>query len=127
MAIRFTSDRPIYLQFAEHLAAEIIAGMYAPGERLLSVREFAEQYAVNPNTIQRALGELESQALAYAERGSGWYVTQEADAIDRARRVAARRLAENYLAEMKRLGLTREKAMELLNEEGEVNGTVSDV
>lgn len=127
MEIRFTSDRPIYLQFAQHLAEEILAGLYAPGERLPSVREFAERYAVNPNTIQRALGELVTQGLAYAARGSGWYVTQEPADIERARRGEALKCARRYFMDMQRLGFERDQAMELLSKEGESNGSVSDV
>lgn len=116
MVIRFTSDRPIYLQFAQHVAEDVLSGLYGPGERLPSVREFAERYAVNPNTIQRALCELDAQGLVHAARGSGWYVTEEPAHIERARQQEARALAERYLADMRRLGFApAEAARQLLD------------
>ncbi len=114
MAIRFASDRPIYLQFAQHVAEGILSGLYAPGERLPSVREFAEQYTVNPNTVQRSLSELEAQGLVSATRGSGWYVTQESAQIELARAREAGDCVQRFLSDMRRLGFTAEQAAALL-------------
>ena len=59
MSWQFREDLPIYTQLVERITQAIVAGVYAPGEKLPSVRDFAAQAGVNPNTVQRALLELE--------------------------------------------------------------------
>ena len=68
---RFTDDRPIWLQLTEQLTRRIITGVYPPGSRLPPVRELAAQAGVNPNTMQRALAQLEQDGLAFADRTAG--------------------------------------------------------
>ena len=70
-------QRPIYAQIIERVQLDIVTGHYAPGSRLPSVRELAAQAAVNPNTMQRALSELEGSGLIYAQRTSGRFVTED--------------------------------------------------
>ena len=72
---RFTDDRPIWLQLTEQLTRRIITGVYPPGSRLPPVRELAAQAGVNPNTMQRALAQLEQDGLAFADRTAGRLVT----------------------------------------------------
>ena len=76
MSWNLDSQRPIYAQIIERVQLDIITGRYAPGSRLPSVRELAAQAAVNPNTMQKALSELESGGLIYAHRTSGRFVTE---------------------------------------------------
>ena len=57
------NDRPIYLQLMERIQQDIISGIYKPGDRLPSVRDLAVEAAVNPNTMQKALSELERSGL----------------------------------------------------------------
>ena len=72
----FDNDRPIYIQLVEQLKQEIVSGKIKPGERMLSVRELAAITKVNPNTMQKALSELESEKLIYTERTNGKFVTE---------------------------------------------------
>ncbi|MGN1102210.1 MAG: GntR family transcriptional regulator, partial [Huintestinicola sp.] len=67
----FSPDTPIYLQVVRQLEQMIASGILAPGERLLSVREFASQANVNPNTMQKAFAELENRGIVYSRRTSG--------------------------------------------------------
>ena len=53
------NDRPIYLQLMERIRHDIISGVYKPGDKIPSVRDLALDAAVNPNTMQKALAELE--------------------------------------------------------------------
>ena len=71
----FDANKPIYLQIVDNIKDRIINGDYSPGEKLPSVRDFAAQMAVNPNTMQRALAQLESEGLIYTERTNGRFVS----------------------------------------------------
>ena len=64
------NDRPIYLQLMERIQQDIVSGIYKPGDRLPSVRDLAVEAAVNPNTMQKALSELERSGLVYSQRTS---------------------------------------------------------
>ena len=70
MPWNLSSDRPIFLQIVERIEMDIISGVYQPGQRLPAVRELASCAAVNPNTMQRALSELERTGLVYSQRTS---------------------------------------------------------
>ena len=108
------ADRPVYLQLLEQLEAAVASGAYAPGERLPGVRELAAQAGVNPNTMQRALAELETRGLVRTQRTAGRTVTDDAQAIASARRALAMRSAREFLAAAHALRLTNEEAAELL-------------
>ena len=69
------NDRPIYLQLMERIQQDIVSGIYKPGDRLPSVRDLAVEAAVNPNTMQKALSELERSGLVYSQRTSGRFIT----------------------------------------------------
>ena len=75
--MNFDNNIPIYIQIVETVKIQIISGILEPGERLLSVREMALQMKVNPNTIQKALQELEELKLIYTERTNGKFITTD--------------------------------------------------
>ena len=77
MGERFDMSRPIYAQIVERLKAKILAGIYPPGGHLDSVRDMAAAAGVNPNTMQRALAQLEAEGLVYTERTTGRFVTED--------------------------------------------------
>ena len=108
------ADRPVYLQLLEQLEAAVASGACARGEKLPGVRELAAQAGVNPNTMQRALAELEARGLVRAQRTAGRTVTDDAEAIASARRALAQRLAREFLSSARALGLNDEEAAELL-------------
>ena len=83
MGERFDMSRPIYAQIVERLKAKILAGVYPPGGHLDSVRDMAAAAGVNPNTMQRALQELESRGLLQAQRTAGRTVTADDTALHR--------------------------------------------
>lgn len=104
---RFDGGAPIYGQIVEKVKLSIASGALAPGERLPAVRELALSAGVNPNTVQRALSELEREGLVYTLRTSGRYVTEDRNIIDRARRELAERSVRSFLGAMETLGYTR--------------------
>ncbi len=110
----FREDMPIYTQLREKLTLAIVSGGYAPGARLPAVRELAAEAGVNPNTVQRALTELEREGLVCARRTSGRFVTQDAERIERERQRLAEERAKGVLAAMEELGYNRIQTVMLL-------------
>lgn len=119
MAWQFTSSRPIYQQIVDEIELRILNGTYEMGMRLPSVRDLAMLAAVNPNTMQRALSELEEMGLVSTQRNAGRTVTTDEEAVKRARSAKADLLAGTFLLQMKSLGLTREEALKRL-EQGDI-------
>ena len=114
----FDNDRPIYLQLVEYLKLYIVSGKLQPGERLLSVREFALQIKVNPNTVQKALGELEVSGLIYTERTNGKFVTKDQVLIEKIKKQFAKEKVEKYFSDMEKLGINNKDAIRYLQEIG---------
>ena len=114
MSEQFDASRPIYAQLVERLKARILAGTYPPGGHLDSVRDLAAAAGVNPNTMQRALAQLESEGLVRTERTSGRYVTEDTNLIEQPRAAAAHDIAADFLEKMRSIGYTPEKAAALL-------------
>ena len=110
----FRNDQPIYSQLTQRLTEAIISGVYAPGEKLPSVRELALEAGVNPNTVQRALTELEREGLVFSQRTAGRFVTENENMIVNAKlRIADERVSE-FLRSMKTLGCGRQEIISLI-------------
>lgn len=119
MEWRLDTDAPIYSQLVGHIKLAIASGVFAPGERLAPVRELAMEAGVNPNTMQRALQELERDGLVYSQRTSGRFVTEDRKMIDEAKRSLAEANIRSFLDSMSRLGYRREEIIALLKGLGE--------
>ena len=104
MSWEFQDHLPIYAQLMDRLKRRIITGRYLPGEKLPSVRELAAEAGINPNTVQRALSELEREGLIYTQRATGKYVTENADEIKSARQALAKTQVAEFLSNMQSLG-----------------------
>ncbi|MBO5556628.1 MAG: GntR family transcriptional regulator [Oscillospiraceae bacterium] len=115
----FRNDLPIYSQLVEQIRLAVVAGEYPPGARLASVRDLAMEAGVNPNTMQRALQELEREGILYSQRTAGRFVTEDTAVIDRAKQSLAREQIRLFREAMHRLGYSREQALALLREEKE--------
>ena len=114
----FDNDRPIYIQLVEKLRIEIISNKLKPGERIPSVRELALTTKVNPNTMQKALVELENEGLIYTERTNGKFVTDNKQLIEKIKKELAEEKVNNYLNDMKNIGINYEEAVKYLQELG---------
>ena len=114
MAWELRADRPIYQQITEKVVLRIISGYYKPGDRLPSVRELAEEAGVNPNTMQKALSELEGKGLVFSHRTSGRFITEDCEMIEEIKDTIALEKVEEFLINMKKLGITGRELMELL-------------
>lgn len=118
MKFEFDNNIPIYIQLVEQLKIYIVSGNIKPGERLPSVRELALQTQVNPNTMQKALAELEDLKLVYTERTNGKYVTQDEKLINKLKLEYASDLSQKYLSSMKDIGFTELEVIDYLKEIG---------
>lgn len=116
---QFRSDQPIYTQLVQQLTRAILSGELSAGSRLPGVRELAAQAGVNPNTMQRAMAELEQGGLIYSQRTAGRFVTEDEAVIGESRRRLARREAASFLDAMAALGYDRTQILQLLQEEKE--------
>ena len=116
MEWKIADDRPIWMQLSEQIAAQIAAGVYSEGERLPSVRELAADAGVNPNTVQRALAELEGTGLLHTQRTAGRFVTEDTAVIQSAKEDLARSRTREYLESMAQLGYDRQQVKALLEE-----------
>lgn len=121
MKFEFNNERPIYLQFLEQLELNIISGQLTPGERLPSVRDFALQAGVNPNTIQKALAELEAAKLIFTERTNGKYVTTDQKLIKKYREQFAAAKTQKYLQDMSDLGFDPHEIIDYFTKKGVKN------
>lgn len=116
-------NRPIYTQLVERISIAILAGTYAPGERLPSVRDMASGFSVNPNTLQRALGELEQRGLIRTVSTSGKFVTGEGETIEGLRRELAGMELRKCRQRLAGLGYSPEQITGMMKEESDDTDT----
>lgn len=122
MQWQFSNDAPIYTQLIQQIKVGIVVGVFPPGERLPSVRDLATEAGVNPNTMQRALAELERDGLVYSQRTAGRFVTEDKTMIQQAKRSLAERHIRVFLEAMSHLGFQREEILALLEQEMKEEG-----
>lgn len=114
---QYDTNLPIYLQLMEQIQLWIVTGRWRAGERIPGVRELALECGVNPNTMQRALSELERTGLLYSERTAGRFVTRSEERIEEIRHEMAAGLIRDFLVSMERMGYRREQILSQLNQE----------
>ena len=116
MKWKFRGDRPIYAQLIEHLQRGILTGEYPPGSAVPSVRTLAIEAEVNPNTMQKALAELETQGLLHTHRTAGRTVTEDKTMIDKLKENLARMQVKSFFEGMKSIGIDATEAAKLITE-----------
>lgn len=110
------SDRPIFIQIVERIQMQILSGKYQPGDKLPSVRDLAMEAAVNPNTMQKALAELERSGLVYTQRTSGRFITEDQNMIEQLKKEHAKQTMDTFLLNMQRIGYSKEETLEMMSE-----------
>ena len=118
MNFSFDNERPIYVQLANMIKVSIVNGTYEPGSKLPSVRDLALSAKVNPNTLQKALFELEEEGLIFTERTNGKFVTTDTKIIEKTKNELARSITENFKKEMNNIGLSLEESIAYLQNLG---------
>ena len=116
MKFNFDNNRPIYIQLVEQIRLLILSGYFKLGDRLPSVREFALIAKVNPNTVQKALQELEDEKLIYTDRTNGKYITDDKNLIKKLKLKIANDFVLSYLGDMNKIGFNKEDAIKYLIE-----------
>ena len=114
MKFEFDNNIPIYIQLVEQLKKHIISGKIKCGERLPSVRELALQTKVNPNTMQKALVELEELNLVYTERTNGKFVTTDQSLINKYKKEYADEISTKYFSSMQDIGYNEQETINYL-------------
>lgn len=112
----FSNDRPVYVQIMDEIMIRIASGVYKSGERIPSVRELAEEARVNPNTMQKALYEIERMGYIISLRTSGKFVTEDVALIENYKNKHVEKIIACFFSEMKRIGVNRESAIENLRD-----------
>ena len=108
------SSRPIYTQLVERIQLDILAGKYQPGARLPSVRDLASEADVNPNTMQKALAELERENLVHSARTSGRFITEDTAMIEKMREELATAQIREFFEKMQQMGFSSQKTIVLI-------------
>lgn len=108
--------RPLCPQICEQICVRIACGTFAPGEKLISVRELAVEAGVNPNTVQHSFEQLEQEGILYSVRGLGWFVDSDISAAKQTLQRLIREKTESYFAAMSALGLNAEETKNYVKE-----------
>ena len=114
MLWNFSGDRPIYAQIIEQIKHAVVSGELCAGSKMPPVRELAGDAGVNPNTMQRALLELERMGLVYTQRTSGRFITENMDMIEQMKAEIANDKVSEFLHSLEQLGYTRSQTVELI-------------
>lgn len=115
MTWELTSDRPIYMQLMEEIQLSIISGKYKAGDRIPAVRDMAAQASVNPNTMQKALAELEREGLLHTQRTAGRFITEDAQMIENLKQQIASEQLTEFFEKMQKIGYSRLETAALIN------------
>lgn len=109
-------DRPIYLQLMEQVQLRIVSGLYPAGTKLPPVRDLAAEASVNPNTMQKALAELERNGLVYSQRTAGRFITEDSGMIEQIKQDLAREQVREFLKKMRAIGCSPGETIELMRQ-----------
>lgn len=114
--LEFDNNVPIYIQVIDDIKRDIVTGALPPGERLLSARDLAIKYQINPNTASRIYKELEMEELCYTKRGLGTFVTEDRKKVENIREEMSDILTDKFIKGMKELGFLKEELINLILE-----------
>ncbi|NLJ70709.1 MAG: GntR family transcriptional regulator [Clostridiaceae bacterium] len=114
MSYKFDESQPIYLQLIEIFKTNIANGTWKSGEKIDSVRNLALSFAVNPNTVQRALAELENIGLAYSQRTAGRFITQNQELIDNLKQEMAESKTQDFVLQMQAIDIDQKQILDLV-------------
>ncbi|HIY18443.1 MAG TPA: GntR family transcriptional regulator [Candidatus Blautia avistercoris] len=114
MTWNLDSNRPIYAQIIEKIQLDIVSGRYKPKDKLPSVRDLASDASVNPNTMQKALSELERTGLVYSQRTSGRFITEDITMIEKLKETLASTQIQEFLEKMNQMGFDKKETLQLI-------------
>lgn len=106
MAWNLNADQPLYIQIVNRLKLDIISGKYKPGDKIESVRDLAQIAAVNPNTMQKALQELEKTELIKTQRTNGRYITENQELLQNLKAEILLQYLQEFMEKARKFGYT---------------------
>ena len=109
-------NRAICPQICERICVQIASGMLSPNQKLCSVRELAVRLSVNPNTVQKAFEQLESQHLIYSVRGLGWFVCEQCDTAKDIVQQIVQGKVQSFFKDLESLGISKEQIIQYVKE-----------
>lgn len=111
MGWNLSADKPIYLQLMEHVQQDILSCMYKSGDKLPSVRDLALEAGVNPNTMQKALTELEREGIVYSQRTAGRFVTEDQEMLKKLKKERASSYIKELINNLLAMGLEKKEIL----------------
>ena len=118
LSIDPSSGQPLYLQIIEQIKRAISLGVFKRGDPLPTIREMALQLQVNPNTVAKAIRELEREGIVMTKVGKGTFVSEEAAlSLQKEQALRAKQLTQQHVKDLKFLGTSFAEAQELLSQE----------
>lgn len=120
--MKLDGSRPIWVQLVDDFRRRIVSGRWPPGAKIPSVRELATDAGVNPNTVQRALSELDRAGLTVTERTAGRFVTTDAAVVAAARHRLATATTDTYIETVAAMGMDLGETTELLQQRWSIHG-----
>ncbi|WP_416324697.1 GntR family transcriptional regulator [[Eubacterium] hominis] len=114
--MNFNDNIPIYIQIMDECKRRMITGVYAPGSKVPPVRELAVEFGVNPNTVQRAMSDLEREGLFISERTSGRFICKDTELIHALKKSVVNDRILSFLNEMKQYGCEEEEIIQMIRE-----------
>jgi lexA DNA binding domain len=116
MSWSFDNTKPIYLQIMEKIKLQIVSHELEPNQQLPTVRDLASEAGVNPNTIQRALSDLEREGFVYSKRTTGRFVTEDLDLILQSRKQLSEEQLQHFVSCMLQFGYQKEELPNVLSD-----------
>ena len=127
MEKKWDEGKAIYTQIMERVSRSIASGVLKAGQKIPSVREYAAEFGVNPNTMQRALYELEREGLLTSDRNLGRFVTKDPQAIEKMQREQATAAFQEFYRQMSELGFSKEEIEDFFRESLKEQGSSAKV
>ncbi|MDR3157388.1 MAG: GntR family transcriptional regulator [Lactobacillales bacterium] len=114
--MEFDLERPIYQQIMDWIKMRIISGELILGQKVEAVREMALELQTNPNTVQRALGDLEREGILFSKRGLGRFVSEDKSKILELKNSKVKQVTLNFLQTMTGYGFSEKETADYLNQ-----------
>lgn len=112
--MEFKSNKPIYLQVVDDIKKQIVNGTLKPGDKLLSTRDLAISYTINPNTSMRVYSELETEGITFTKRGLGTFVSEDEALITTLKHQMAETIINDFISDISAIGFSKEELIDVI-------------
>lgn len=112
--MQFHNHFPIYMQIIDLIKRDIILDIRRPGDKLSSVRDYAVELKVNPNTVQKAYQEMERDGLVFSQRGIGRFIVENGDLKTQLMKEVSTTIVAEFIEKMQAIGCSHKEILERL-------------